>query len=317
MGKTKTKSHRPSAAARPVQAPRKRERPRRLRAWAYALGGTLLVALFAGGALLLAREQAGSGSDGPAAAAGGLPNTSDYHSLLVASNDPRHLLLGTHAGLYESLDGGRKWKQVALVGQDAMNLAHSEGETAWAAGHNVLARSEDGGDSWSDVRPDGLPSLDVHGFAVDPRDQSLWAAVAGEGLYRSTDDGASFALVTEEVGGSVMALAVTPEGRLLAGDMQQGLLMSENEGKEWRVAQRAAVIGLAINPDDPAVVIAAGPGILRSSDAGAGWKQVHAVPEGAGPAAWSESDPDIGYVVGFDRTLYRTDDRGSSWQPVS
>jgi photosystem II stability/assembly factor-like uncharacterized protein len=317
MGKTKTKSRRRSAAARPVQAPKRRERPQRLPAWAYALGGTLVVALFAGGALLLAREQAGSRSDGPAAAAGGLPNTSDYHSLLVARNDPRHLMLGTHAGLYESLDGGRSWKQVALAGQDAMNLARSDGETAWAAGHNVLARSDDGGKTWSDVRPDGLPSLDVHGFAVDPRDQTLWAAVAGEGLYRSTDDGASFVLVTEEVGGNVMALAVTPEGRLLAGDMQQGLLLSENEGKEWRVAERAAVMGLAVNPDDPAVVIAAGPGILRSSDAGAGWEQVQAVAEGAGPAAWSASDPDIGYVVGFDRTLYRTDDRGSSWQPVS
>jgi photosystem II stability/assembly factor-like uncharacterized protein len=316
MGKTKTKSRRRSAAARPVQARARRERPRRLPAWAYALGGTLLVALFAGGALLLAREQAESGSDGPAAAAGGLPDTSDYHSLLVARNDAQHLLLGTHAGLYESLDGGRNWKQVALMGEDAMNLARSDGETAWAAGHNVLARSDDSGKSWSDVRPDGLPSLDVHGFAVDPRDQSLWAAVAGEGLYRSTDGGDSFALVTEEVGGNVMALAVTPEGRLLAGDMQQGLLVSENEGKEWRVAERAPVIGLAINPDDSAVVIAAGPGILRSGDGGAGWEQVHAVPEGAGPAAWSESDPDIGYVVGFDRTLYRTDDRGISWRAV-
>jgi hypothetical protein len=94
MGKTKTKRRRRSAAARPVQAPKRRERPQRLPAWAYALGGTLVVALFAGGALLLAREQAGSRSDGPAAAAGGLPNTSDYHSLLVARNDPRHLMLG-------------------------------------------------------------------------------------------------------------------------------------------------------------------------------------------------------------------------------
>lgn len=166
MGKTKTKSRRRSAAARPVQGPERRERPRRLPAWAYALGGTLLVALFAGGALLLAREQAESGREGPAAAAGGLPNTSDYHSLLAARSDPRHLMLETHAGLYESLDGGRSWKQVALAGQDAMNLARSEGGTAWAAGHNVLARSNDGGKSWSDVRPDGLPSLDVHGFAV-------------------------------------------------------------------------------------------------------------------------------------------------------
>ncbi|MGH3112275.1 MAG: WD40/YVTN/BNR-like repeat-containing protein, partial [Gaiellaceae bacterium] len=242
--------------------------------WASGLGLVLLIAALAAGAFLFAKEQAQSGGDGPATAVGGLPNTPDYHSLLVAPGDPGHILLGTHAGLYESLDGGRNWRQVALVGQDAMNLARSEGETVWAAGHNVLARSPDGGESWSDVRPDGLPSLDVHGFAVDPRDGTLWAAVAGEGLYRSTDGGESFALVSEEVGGNVMALAVTPEGRLLAGDMQQGLLASENEGKDWRVAEPAAVMGLAVNPEDPTVVVAAGPGILRSSDGGASWEQV-------------------------------------------
>lgn len=313
----KTNTRRRPAHVRPVQAPTKRQETRRLAGWAYALGGALLIVALAGGGFLLGKDNAKSGSAGPASSAGGLPNTRDYHSLLVAPSDPAHVLLGTHAGLYESTDGGRNWNQVALEGQDAMNLARSEGETVWTAGHNVLAKSTDGGVTWSDVRPDGLPSLDVHGFAVDPRDGTLWAAVAGEGLYRSTDGGESFALVLDEVGGNVMALAVTPEGRLLAGDMQQGLLASENEGEDWRVAEPAAVMGLAINPDDPAVVIAAGPGILRSTDGGASWRQVLELTEGAGPVAWSASDPEVGYAVGFDRTLYRTQDRGSSWQPVS
>jgi photosystem II stability/assembly factor-like uncharacterized protein len=313
----KTKTRRRPAPTPPVQAPRRRRETRRLPSWAYALGGALLIAALAGGAFLLGKDKAQSGSDGPAVAAGGLPNTSDYHSLLVAPGDPQHILLGTHAGLYESTDGGLNWNQVALEGQDAMNLARSEGETVWAAGHNVLARSTDGGQSWSDVRSDGLPSLDVHGFAVDPADQTLWAAVAGEGLYRSTDGGETFELVSDQVGGNVMALAVTPEGRLLAGDMQQGLLASDNDGKDWQVVERVGVMGLAVNPDDAAVVIAAGVGILRSSDGGASWQRVLELPDGAGPVAWSASDPDVGYVVGFDRVLYRTQDRGGSWLPVS
>jgi photosystem II stability/assembly factor-like uncharacterized protein len=285
--------------------------------WAYALGAALVIALVPAGAFLLGKDNAQSGSEGPTAATGGLPNTPDYHSLLVAPNDAEHILLGTHAGLYESTDGGQDWRQVALVGQDAMNLARSEGETVWAAGHNVLARSSDGGATWSDVRPQGLPSLDIHGFAVDSRDQTLWAAVAGQGLYRSTDGGTSFELVSKQVGGSVMALAVTPEGRVLAGDMQQGLLASENEGEDWRVAAPPAVMGLAINPEDPEIVIAAGAGIVRSSDGGSTWQRVLQLREGAGPVAWSSSDADVGYAVGFDRTLYRTRDRGRSWQPVS
>jgi photosystem II stability/assembly factor-like uncharacterized protein len=289
---------------------------KRVPSWAYAVGGVAVLAAMAGGAFLLGKNAAQQGSEGPAASIG-LPDTADYHSLLVAPADPGHILLGTHAGLYESVDGGRSWRRVALAGQDAMNMAHSEGSTVWTAGHNVLAKSADGGETWSNVRPDGLPSLDVHGFAVDPRDGTLWAAVAGEGLYRSTDGGASFELVSEEVGGNVMALAVTADGRLLAGDMEQGLLASESDGRDWRVAEPATVMGLAIHPDDPTLVIAAGDGVLRSTDAGASWERAFPLAEGAGPIAWSESDPEIGYVVGFDRILYRTQDRGESWQPVS
>jgi photosystem II stability/assembly factor-like uncharacterized protein len=317
VAKMKTKNRRRAAPARPVQSPRKRQEARRVPRWTYALGAAVLIAVVPVGAFLLGKDNAQSGSEGPPAATGGLPDTPDYHSLLVAPNDPEHILLGTHAGLYESTDGGRDWRQVALVGQDAMNLARSEGETVWTAGHNVLAKSSDGGATWSDVRPDGLPSLDIHGFAVDPRDQALWAAVAGQGLYRSSNGGTSFELVSKQVGGSVMALAVTPQGRVLAGDMQQGLLASENEGEDWRIAESAAVMGLAINPEDPTIIIAAGPGILRSSNGGSTWQPVLQLGEGAGPVTWSSSDADVGYAVGFDRTLYRTRDRGRSWQPVS
>jgi photosystem II stability/assembly factor-like uncharacterized protein len=317
VAKTKRKTRRQAARPRRVQAPQKRQERRRIPTWAYALGGSLLIALVAGGAFLLGRDKATSGGEGPAASTG-LPNTSDYHSLLVAPSDAGRLLLGTHAGLYESRDSGRNWRKVALAGQDAMNLARSEGETVWTAGHNVFAKSADGGATWTDVRPDGLPSLDIHGFAVDPRNrQTLYAAVAGQGLYRSRDGGGSFELASREAGGAVMALAVTPSGRILAGDMQQGLLASDDGGKRWRPVERAAVMGLAINPTDPQTIAAAGPGVMLSTDGGGRWRPVLPLEEGAGPIAWSASEPDVGYAVGFDRTLYRTGDRGQTWQPVT
>jgi photosystem II stability/assembly factor-like uncharacterized protein len=235
----------------------------------------------------------------------------------VAPSNPEHVLLGTHAGLYESSDGGRDWQRVALEGQDAMNLARSAGKTIWTAGHNVLAKSTDGGATWTDVRPEGLPSLDLHGFAVDPSEShTLYAAVAGQGLYRSRDAGQSFELISGDVGGAVMALAVTADGRILAGDMEQGLLISSDAGKSWKPVLRAGLMGLAINPADPNTVVATGPGILLSRDSGRTWDEVLALAEGAGPVAWSTSDPDVGYAVGFDRVLYRTSDRGQSWQPI-
>ena len=114
-----------------------------------------------------------------------------------------------------------------------------------------------------------------------------------------------------------MALAVTPSGDLFAGDMQRGLLRSRNSGRTWSEALNVQLAGLAVSPRNPKLILAAGPGVFRSADVGHSWKQVLQLQTGAGPVAWSPSVPSRAYVVGFDRTLHRSDDNGSSWQPVN
>ena len=311
----KSKTRRPPAR-RSVQHPQKKTEERRLLTPSRILWLAIIV-VAASGAFLIAKQQAQGPSEVVEPPAAGLPNTPDYHSLLVDPADPDKVFLGTHAGLYETTDGGRSWRTAELPGQDAMNLARTPARTVWAAGHNVLAKSEDGGATWSDVRPEGLPGLDVHGFAADPKDASrLYAAVAGEGLYTSTDGGRSFELVSKDVGPNVFGLAVTPEGRILAADPGQGLLASRDGGKTWQVAFEGSVVGVAVNSADPNTILATGPGILLSTDGGASWREVQAIADGAGPVAWSPSDPKVGYVVGIDRTLYRTGDSGASWETV-
>jgi photosystem II stability/assembly factor-like uncharacterized protein len=114
----------------------------------------------------------------------------------------------------------------------------------------------------------------------------------------------------------VMALAATPSGDLLAGDMQHGLLVSPDGGRTWRRVLAAQLMGLALNPDDPKRLLAAGLGILLSTDGGQSWHQRLKITQGAGPVAWSPSNPKVAYVVGFDRTLYRSTDSGETWSAV-
>ncbi|HEX9416159.1 MAG TPA: YCF48-related protein [Gaiellaceae bacterium] len=307
----KGKARRPGP--RQIQPPQRQTRQIESRRLLYGAAAAGLVAL----AVVLALTVFRGGGSNAGKAASGLPNTPDYHSLLVNPNDPRKLVLGTHTGLYVSLDGGRRWRFDALSGDDAMNLARPVGQTVWLAGHQVFKKSTDGGATWSDVQPAGLPSLDIHGFAVDPRSPStLFAAVAGRGLYRSQDGARSFSLVSERVGGNVMALAVTPDGQILAGDMQQGLLESSDGGESWKQRLQAQLIGLAVNPSDPTRLLAAGAGIALSKDGGRSWQSVLDLPEGVGPLAWSRSNPKLAYAVGFDRVLYRSTDGGESWRPV-
>jgi photosystem II stability/assembly factor-like uncharacterized protein len=310
------KKARPAKKGRAMQTPTGRQWASS-RPWLWALAGAAVVGVVAAvvGAALTGSKGSGTGASESGV---GLPNAPDYHSLMVSQTDPKSLLLGTHYGLFRSTDGGRTWASDALGGQDAMNLVGPGGQTVWVAGHYVLAKSQDGGQTWSNARPRGLPKLDVHGFAADPRNpQTLYAAIAGTGLYRSTDGGISFSVVSTDVGPAVMALAVLRDGRILAGDMQRGLMVSRDGGKTWSQNLRAGLMGLALNPADPKRVLAAGPGVLLSTNGGGSWKKVLDIPDGAGPLAWSRSNPRIAYVVGFDRTLYRSTNSGRTWTAVA
>jgi photosystem II stability/assembly factor-like uncharacterized protein len=304
-----------TSKGRQTQHPKQRAVPQRPW-WLYGSAALGVVGVTVAIALIALRG-GGGGSPGAQEASAGLPNTPDYHSLLVSPSNPRKLVLGTHSGLYGSSDGGRHWRFDALSGNDAMNLARPTGQTVWLAGHLVFKKSSDGGRTWIDVRPSGLPSLDIHGFAVDPRDpRTLYAAVAGQGLYRSRDGGHSFSLASRQVGGSVMALVVLPDRRVLAGDMQRGLLESRDGGAGWKQKLRAQLMGLAVNPSDPRRILATGQGIALSTNGGRSWRSVLDLPDGAGPVAWSASNPKLAYVVGFDHSFYRSTDGGASWQSV-
>ena len=307
------KTKRRRQKGRQKQVPKQRAAPPQRQWWLYAGGAAGLAAL----AVVLALTVFHGGGNTGREESAGLPETPDYHSLLVNPSSSQKLMLGTHVGLYASSDGGRHWRFDALSGDDAMNLARPAVATLWLAGHQVFKKSMDGGASWSDVRPAGLPSLDIHGFAVDPRNaRILYAAVAGLGLYRSRDGGRSFSLASDQVGGNVMALAVLPGGRILAGDMQQGLLESSDRGASWKQRLRAQVMGLAVNSNDPKRLLATGAGIALSNDGGRSWRSVLDLPDGAGPVAWSRSNPRLAYAVGFNRTFYRSADGGKTWSAV-
>jgi len=310
MARTKAKRRR---ERRPIEAPEEDYQPR----WVGRVTWLAIAVVAAGGAFFYAKKQATAPAEQVAPPAIGLPHTPDYHALLVSATDARQLVLGTHAGLYVSSDGGRSWRAGELAGHDAMNLVRTKSGTVWAAGHNVLFRRTDDAGTWETVRPSGLPGLDLHGFAVDSTDgETLYAAVAGEGLYRSSDGGGTFSLVSEEVGGSVFGLAILPGGRVLAADSNRGVLASDDGGASWNVVLQAPVVGLAVNPADARVVLAAGAAVHLSQDGGRTWRKVFTPRDGGGPVAWAPSEAKVAYLIGYDRVLYRTESGGRGWRAV-
>ena len=94
--------------------------------------------------------------------------------------------------------------------------------------------------------------------------------------------------------------------------------MNANGAHEWRRVLAMVAAGLAANDREARGqrVLAAGTALRVSAD-GSVWETVLEVGEGVGPVAFAPSAPRIAYAVGFDRTLYRSDDGGRSWAAVS
>jgi photosystem II stability/assembly factor-like uncharacterized protein len=204
---------------------------------------------------------------------------------------------------------------------DAIAVLNEQGRFAVAPGQGMFLVSTDEGRTWSPVVPSGLPAVAVQALAVDPASPStLLAVVRGGALYRSTDGGRVFRKLSPKVGGTGWAVAQTAGG-LVSGDMTTGSYLSA-DGKSWSRTAFAdsrgskMVMEYAVQPGDPAHVLMSAYGVESSQDGGKTWQPVLHSKVMFGPAAWAPRDVKVAYAVGFDRSLWRSDDGGTTWKKV-
>jgi len=280
----------------------------------------------------------------PSGAFGAVPKASWYWTLAVSGADPNTLLLGTSNGLYRSTDAGETWQ---LAGNERINATSvvQSGDTTFLGGirsraatkaviivggaylsgpgTSVVEASADGGTTWEKRQPHGLPNIGVQALAVDPADDSvLYAVVRNGALYKSTDGARSFRLVASTVGGTPWALAVTESHHFVTGDMTSGSYLSST-GDNWLRTSFAdprggsMVMEYAVQPTNARHVLMTSYGVFTSGDAGKTWRVALKSKVMFGPVAWGRNAPAVAYAVGWDRSLWRSDDGGKSWKRTS
>jgi photosystem II stability/assembly factor-like uncharacterized protein len=199
----------------------------------------------------------------------------DYHSLAFSPTDPTTVFFGHHNGIMQSKDGGRSWQPaIERANFDAMILGASAG-TLWMAGHNVFYKTTDRGGSWSEVPPANLPGLDLHAFAVSPKDPNiLYAFAVGYGLFRSSDEGRSWEPLGAGAPSQPFALAVGGDPEVLFVGTEQGIVRSEDGGRTFsppRAVGGQPVMALAVTPQGDQLFAGTPKGLYRSSDGGRNW----------------------------------------------
>jgi photosystem II stability/assembly factor-like uncharacterized protein len=312
----------------------------RNRVVALALVGAFVVAFFAIGAF----SSSSPPTVTPPADAEPVPTATWYWAMAVSPSDPNVLVLGTSSGLFRSTDGGGSWKETGPKPVHVTSLAHvgdsliaggvrkqpNTSPVVWKGtarvapdGPGVLLESTDEGLSWDELEPDGLPKTTVQALAVDPEDETALYALLNTGkLYRSSDGAGSFDLVASKLEAPPWSLAITEHGGFVAGSMDSGHYLSP-DGETWKqTAYRDSegarhVMEYAVKPDDPSRVLMTSTGVEASTDGGRTWEVVLPSEEMFGPIAWSLTNDDVAYAVGFDHSLWRSDDAGENWTKVS
>jgi photosystem II stability/assembly factor-like uncharacterized protein len=189
----------------------------------------------------------------------------------------------------------------------------------------LVFRSTDGGSTWT-LASGGLPDAALGQLAVDATSADTVYLKVGQGIYTTTDGGASWAPCAALPDDAYAAVTAHPElpGVVLASTAYD-LWRSDDGCASWtHLGPGTApdwVTAIVFDPFSASSMLTKGIGYHRSDDAGTTWRRI---PGYEGDVAFSSSQPGVLYLAGHESwapgvppALFKSADGGDHWTPIA
>jgi photosystem II stability/assembly factor-like uncharacterized protein len=277
----------------------------------------------------------------------------------------------TDIGLFKSLNRGRSWHhRINGVPRPWINTCYwlvfdpevpGKLWSVWSNGHDYprvkmyrggkasryrggVCVSEDNGKTWR-ATMEGMPEVGCTQLVLDPRSpagkRTLYVVAHGRGVYKSTDDGATWEL--RNVGlpaenlnawwlagepGAAMYLLITRDldgnGESVAG----GIFRTTDGAEHWERLPVSEEIpfpnDLCLAPDDPKTMYAAAwsvrlgdrvveGGVFKTADGGATWEKLPFIGKYVYAVTIDPREPGVLYATAWHHGVFRSEDGGRTW----
>ncbi|MCH7475857.1 MAG: glycosyl hydrolase, partial [Gemmatimonadetes bacterium] len=285
-------------------------------------------------------------------------------ALLVVSATPVHAQVDS--ALFQSMHyrnigpfrGGRVTTVTGVPGQIFTYYMGATGGGVW--------KTTDAGTTWQNISDGYFNTTGIGAIAVAPSDPNTIYVGTGEspvrgvktshgdGVYKSTDAGASWTHLGLEATRHISRIIVDPrdpdrvylaaQGNPWGPNEERGIYLSEDGGQTWEkilyVNEDAGIVDLTVDATNPRIMMATswdfrrqpwvvksgGPGsrVYKTTDAGANWREItDGLPslKGKMGIAISPANPQIVYMAIEAKDgqggVYRSNDAGESFSQVS